>query len=515
MIVDKLGIKGFTIEQETALIAGLTLGDPLMFIGPHGTAKTALIDLLGAAMFEYSKRKHPNDPSKWLNFHVYDASKLNFEDLVGLPSPDALRAGRIEFVGSALTVWDKALIGFDEFSRQTPERQSNIMELLRSRKLMGLPTKVIWIINAMNPLTYSGTEELDEAVIDRHLFFIHFDQFTVLDEPTRLSVIKHLGKDDAPALRKLAPVYEKRAFDPDKLAEIGEQLFRLLTTSADVYSRIEEQLGNGIAILVDKCVSLMNVLTRDKNIDFEISGRRAGMLYRGLLANIAVSQSMGSNLAFSDILRFTLDFGLPIGVIDPSQDTIASLRNLVSVIARNVTETVGEFADTDTLPMFDILLQDDPLLFYYKCWKYKDRLSTNARRTIAKFKLKSSAYGSSRLVYQLFGLARPDGAVDNAADLVVEREEVAQILKAWISFDPDIKLFLDNPPLASLIEDHIRYLLIGQWNRANINVPSIRHTLEEVIGKLFSHSEQLKSKLKDLHSHFTTEGVAHGGTTSN
>ena len=170
-IFQKLGIYGMPEEQENAILACLLLGEPMILIGKQGTSKTGLVTALGAAMSQSTMRKYPEDPSKHIKFHAYDSSKINFEDLIGMPNIMDSKKGKIEFLTSEQTAWDKDLVCFDEFNRQTPEMQNSLFELIRSRTLMGSPTEIKWIFNCMNPMM-EGTEVLDEALVDRHLFFI-------------------------------------------------------------------------------------------------------------------------------------------------------------------------------------------------------------------------------------------------------------------------------------------------------------------------------------------------------
>jgi hypothetical protein len=39
------------------------------------------------------------------------------------------------------------------------------LELIRSRRIQGFPTQVKWVWAAMNPVTYSAAQTLDEALI--------------------------------------------------------------------------------------------------------------------------------------------------------------------------------------------------------------------------------------------------------------------------------------------------------------------------------------------------------------
>lgn len=67
---------------ESSLLAALVTGDPCLFVGSHGAAKTALARALARTLD--------------LEFWAYDASKSLFEDIVGSPNPASLQRGEID-----------------------------------------------------------------------------------------------------------------------------------------------------------------------------------------------------------------------------------------------------------------------------------------------------------------------------------------------------------------------------------------------------------------------------------
>jgi MoxR-like ATPase len=152
-VFDRLGIYGLEREKENAILASLLTGDPALLIGKQGTAKTAIVEAIGNAFRERSKRLiAQGKEAKLFEFRIYDASKIQFEDLSGFPNPHAMSNGKMGYIQTPMTAWNADLIAFDEFSRQSPERQNNIFELIRSRRLQGEPTGTTWIFNCMNPL---------------------------------------------------------------------------------------------------------------------------------------------------------------------------------------------------------------------------------------------------------------------------------------------------------------------------------------------------------------------------
>ena len=100
--LEALGIYGFADLQD-AILAGLALGDPMLFIGGPGSAKTSLAGLLADAM--------------GLRFWAYDAGKAMFEDVVGFPDPRSMQDGRVGYLQTPLPLWGKEFVLIDELSR--------------------------------------------------------------------------------------------------------------------------------------------------------------------------------------------------------------------------------------------------------------------------------------------------------------------------------------------------------------------------------------------------------------
>jgi len=174
MILEQLGIYGWQPQEENLLLTSLLTGDPLLLIGRHGCAKTYLTAQIARSL---GKR-----------FVAYDASKAMFEDVLGYPNLAKLKRGVLEYVPSPLTIWDKDMILIDELNRPLPELQSKWLEIIRSRRIMGLPTQVRWVWAAMNPQCYIGTQALDRAVLGRFALFVYPPEVLDMSEADRIKV---------------------------------------------------------------------------------------------------------------------------------------------------------------------------------------------------------------------------------------------------------------------------------------------------------------------------------------
>ena len=71
--LQNFGILGWD-HLEPVILASLVSRTPLLLLGSHGTAKSLLLERLAEGLS--------------LDFRHYNASTLNFDDLVGFPVPD-------------------------------------------------------------------------------------------------------------------------------------------------------------------------------------------------------------------------------------------------------------------------------------------------------------------------------------------------------------------------------------------------------------------------------------------
>ena len=140
----------------------------MLLVGNHGCAKTHVANKVAQAL----GRK----------FLVYDASKAMVEDVLGYPNVEKLKHGVVEYVPSPVTIWDKELVLIDELNRAVPELQSKWLEIIRSRKIMGFSAPVKWVWAAMNPISYSATQALDNALVGRFAIFLYPPDVLQMDE---------------------------------------------------------------------------------------------------------------------------------------------------------------------------------------------------------------------------------------------------------------------------------------------------------------------------------------------
>jgi len=181
-ILRQLGIVGWD-PIEPVILAAVAAELPLLLVGPHGSAKTLLLARLAACL--------------GLAHRQYNASLLNFDDLVGFPVPDG---GKIVYLQTPATIWEAESVFFDEISRCRPDLQNKLFPIVHDRVVQGVPLARLrhrWA--AMNPPPavdgvtasheYSGTEPLDVALADRFAFIVSVPSFADLSRQDQLAVL--------------------------------------------------------------------------------------------------------------------------------------------------------------------------------------------------------------------------------------------------------------------------------------------------------------------------------------
>ena len=305
MILEKLGIFGWKEQDENLAMASILTGDPLLLIGNHGCAKTHVANKIAEAL-----RKR---------FLAYDASKAMFEDVLGYPDLEKLKQGIVEYVPSKVTVWDKEFILIDELNRALSELQSKWLEVIRSRKIMGFDTQVKWVWAAMNPLSYSATQALDEALIGRFALFVYPPDVLQMGEEDRIRVTTHINGDDAPALNEWVPGGNGKTVKRESVQQTGQRTEKMLRMAAENFNRLKEQIST-LSMFLAKFADL---LMRETKGEIALDGRRLGFIYRNILANRAVElakeEVFGAEVgSFAGSARYVVQSSIPVGLNDES-----------------------------------------------------------------------------------------------------------------------------------------------------------------------------------------------------
>jgi len=196
-----LGLRGWDV-LEPVLLAALAAEDPLLLVGPHGSAKSFLLERLAGAL--------------GLVFRGYNASLLHFDDLVGIPLPDADNRS-LRYIATPTSIWDAEVVFLDELNRTRPELQNKVFPIVHERRVQGVALARLrhrWA--AMNPPpaddeedgeAYLGAEPLDPALADRFAFLVEAPGWGALTAAEQRDVL--LGSQRA------APPVDLRALGAD------------------------------------------------------------------------------------------------------------------------------------------------------------------------------------------------------------------------------------------------------------------------------------------------------------
>ena len=303
MLLSQLGIFGWKEADENLVLASLLTGDPLLLVGNHGCAKTHVANKVAQALGR--------------RFLVYDASKAMFEDILGFPNIRKLQQGEVEYVPSPVTVWDKEMILIDELNRSLQETANRWLEIIRSRKIMGFPTQVKWVWAAMNPLSYSGTQQLDAAMIGRFAIFLYPPDVLQMDEADRIRVATHINGDDAPSLAEWTGGECAATVCHGDVEVVGSRLRETLAKAGGHFLRLREQMPT----LAEFLAKFADLLVRETAGEVALDGRRLGFIHRNLLANRAVelakAEVFGAALPdFVESARYVVQSSIPIGLND-------------------------------------------------------------------------------------------------------------------------------------------------------------------------------------------------------
>lgn len=322
-LTGELGVYGWR-EYDTLILAALALEAPVLLVGSHGTAKTLLVERLAEALGG--------------SFRHYNASLINYDDLVGIPYPD--EAGGLKFIGSQSSIWGATFTFFDEVNRCRPDLQNKMFPIIHERKVAGVSLPDLrhrWA--AMNPPSavdgvgeYVGVEPLDLALADRFWLTIKVPTWSSLTREERTSIV------------------ESRPVSPAASA-----IPKLIESVRKVAPSVESGYGEFATGYV---VSLADILT-SKGI--MVSSRRSAVLRKLVLFSTAATSVLGENLDLPDLLERLLRSGLPqwSDPVPPDLATVLAAHRQALDLAKLPTESHKRriFEETDLIRRVNVALE--------------------------------------------------------------------------------------------------------------------------------------------------------------
>ncbi|MDP6987645.1 MAG: MoxR family ATPase, partial [Phycisphaerales bacterium] len=277
-LLSQLGIHGFH-GIEPVILAALAGESTLLLIGAHGTGKSLLLCRIAAALS--------------LEFRHYNASLLNFDDLVGYPTPG--EGGTLEFIETPASVWPAEAVFLDEISRARIDMQNRFFSLIHERRVQGIAIERLryrWA--AMNPPGdadgigddpgYLGSEPLDPALADRFEFVVPVPRWADLSPAERTQLLDSSG---SPSI------------------DIGTQLLERLDAIRQMAGVVNEACGEAFTTYVQL------LLDRWGDISSPLSGRRARMIREALPLVHAARLSANSLANTGESVLLTVRHMLP------------------------------------------------------------------------------------------------------------------------------------------------------------------------------------------------------------
>lgn len=333
-----LGVQGWQ-HLDAILLAALATEFPLLLIGRHGTAKTLLVERLAKALDR--------------SFRHYNASLLNYDDLVGIPYPEDGNE-HLRFITTPGAIWDAEFVFFDEISRTRPDLQNKLFPIIHEKRVMGMDLrKLRYRWSAMNPPSpdspdldaaaseyYLGSEPLDPALTDRFPFIVPVPSWKDLDREER---------------RKLLQV-RPAVVDDGGLTELGRPLSELVEECLALIPQIEAEVGEW---LVDYVIGVMDLLEK---AELPQSPRRARMLIEAIIAVHAARYVLeGETAQLVDSAELALLYGLPQNAteVPPTVASVVAIHRQAWEIADMLDDEVWRQILEEPNPLKRILMAEE------------------------------------------------------------------------------------------------------------------------------------------------------------
>lgn len=321
---------------DAILLAALMTEAPLLLVGAHGTAKTYLVERIASTL--------------GLTFRHYNASLINYDDLVGIPLPDEENR-QLRFISTEGAIWDAEFVFFDEISRCRPDLQNKLFPIIHEKRIVGIQLENLrfrWA--AMNPPSsddpdidasttemYLGSEPLDPALTDRFPLVIPVPTWEQLSNADRRKLI---------ALNGDKTQLETIEYSLSELVEMGQVNLKY---TRDIWADR----------LTDYIIYVMDLLEKAK---LPQSPRRARMLSHTIVAIHSARMVLeGEDADFAESAELGLLYGLPQAAseVPPAPATVLSIHRQAWEIANCMDDANWRAVMQETDPIKRVVIADE------------------------------------------------------------------------------------------------------------------------------------------------------------
>ena len=288
MIAENLGIIGWKPIDKLVTSAIIT-GDPLLMLGTSGAAKTSYVMRLGQVFKMMIKKKQQKD----VGVSIINAATANPDDWVGFNLPPKGDGDTMRMVKSPQTIVDSVVIAIDEISRAGTRNKNKVLSLIQEGMVDGIKTSQEILFAMMNPVTASkdmedeGSEPLPFAMAERMALVVEPPDYPTFDIDKKKELVLKAYK---PPRRENVFEGNKETFGKDEYIvpeKNAEAIWEYLTEIKKMYLSMcfdgdHEKMRNAV---MDYVTNVSTTIV-DR---FFVSGRRASMMVRAILASHAVS----------------------------------------------------------------------------------------------------------------------------------------------------------------------------------------------------------------------------------
>ena len=165
-----IGLAGWERPMQS-IVTAIVAGIPVCLVGAPGTGKTVGPRALALSLFGAECK-----------FRDYYCPELTRDTLMGFLDMDAFRKKRVEFIGDD-AIWKYEAVLLDEPTRAPAYMQAYIMELVRTRMLMGRSTALKLVMSAVNPPDLDPTATYMPLALSQRYVYAWAPDLETLLEP--------------------------------------------------------------------------------------------------------------------------------------------------------------------------------------------------------------------------------------------------------------------------------------------------------------------------------------------